>query len=202
MQLKAIYFLFIKGCEFTKYTNFEIDDMLKSMVVLIDTREQDTQALHERIETMNCPTERVKLDYGDYSVKTVLLTGEALSLACVVAVERKMNLDELCQCFTKGRERFEREFERAKADNARVYLLIEKSDWEKVFAGKYRSQLKPQSLVASLLAWAARYSLIPQFCEPKSTGRLIYSILRYELKSYLERIEVTANDSSRASDTD
>lgn len=172
-----------------KYSNFEIDNMLDSMVILIDTREQDTKALQERITAMTCHIERVKLDYGDYTVKTILPTGEVLCLANKVAIERKMNLDELCLCFTKGRERFEREFKRAQADNARIYLLIENSNWEKAFNGKYRSQLKPKSLIASMLAWTARYTMIPQYCGPSTTGVLIAYILRYELKVFLESCE-------------
>ena len=172
-----------------KYTNFEIEDMLKNMIIMIDTREQDTKALQERIADIECGTERSKLEYGDYSVKTTLPTGEALSLASVAVVERKMNLDELCQCFTKGRERFEREFQRAKTDHAKMWLLVENTDWSKIFDGKYRSMLTPVSLIASVLAWSIKFGFVPQFCKPKETGKLIYKILRYELKYYLESCE-------------
>ena len=94
--------------------------MLDSMVILVDTREQDTPRLRLRLRRMGCPWERQKLDFGDYSAKFRLPTGDFWTLACRVAVERKMSLDELCQCYTKGRDRFQREFERAKNTGAKL----------------------------------------------------------------------------------
>lgn len=170
-----------------EYSHFEIDRMLDSMVVLVDTREQDTQAMRDRLEGMNRPYRRCKLDFGDYSCEITRPDGTVTSAAGKVAIERKMNLDELCGCFTAGRERFEREFLRAQAAGAKVYLLIENAGWEKLLAGTYRSRMKPEALAASLLAWCARYGLTPVFCRAQTTGRLIAKILRYEVKVLLER---------------
>lgn len=170
-----------------EYSHFEIDRMLDSMVVLVDTREQDTQAMRERLEGMGRPYRRCKLDFGDYSCEITRPDGTAASAADKVAIERKMNLDELCGCFTAGRERFEREFRRAQEAGAKVYLLIENAGWEKLLAGTYRSRMKPEALAASLLAWCARYGLTPVFCRAQTTGRLIAKILRYEVKVLLER---------------
>lgn len=172
------------------YTLFEIERMLNSMVVLVDTREQDTPALHARLEGLGCPSRRCKLDYGDYSCEITTPGGTPVSAAGKVAVERKMNLDELCACFTSGRDRFEREFQRARDDGAKVYLLVENANWEKVFGGAYRSRLRPEALSASMLAWAGRYNITPVFCRAETTGRLIARILRYEVKTLLERGEL------------
>ena len=49
------------------YSHFEIDRMLSGMTVLVDTREQDTAALRARLEGLERPFRRCKLDYGDYS---------------------------------------------------------------------------------------------------------------------------------------
>lgn len=157
------------------------------MTVLVDTREQDTPALRARLEGFGCPSRRYKLDYGDYSCEVTKPDGTPVSAAKKVCVERKMNLDELCGCFTSGRERFEREFLRAREDGAKVYLLVENASWEKVLSGAYRSRMKPEALTASLLAWCARYNLTPVFCAGRSTGKLIAKILRYEVKVLLEQ---------------
>jgi len=167
-----------------QYTHFEVDESLKSMVILVDTREQDTPTLHRRLEGLNCPFEREKLDSGDYSCKYTLPDGTIHRLNAMV--ERKMNVDELCNCFTKGRARFEREFERAKESETKIYLLIENGSMDNVLNGKYRSKMEPSSLSASLLAWSIRYGFITHFCKPENTGLLIYKILRYELKELLE----------------
>ena len=170
-----------------EYSHFEIDRMLDSMVVLVDTREKATQAMRDRLEGMSRPYRRCKLDFGDYSCEITRPDGTVASAADKVAIERKMNLDELCGCFTAGREQFEREFLRAQAAGAKVYLLVENAGWEKLLAGTYRSRMKPEALAASLLAWCARYGLTPVFCRAQTTGRLIAKILRYEVKVLLER---------------
>lgn len=153
---------------------------------MVDTREQNTPALHKRLAALGFPWERRKLDFGDYSAKITRPDGAEADLSARISIERKMNLDELCSCFTAGRKRFEREFERAKESGAKLYLLVERADWEKVFSGAYRSRMNPDALSASLLAWSARYNLIPLFCKPETTGRMIGKILRYETKVLLE----------------
>lgn len=169
------------------YTPFEIGRALESLTVLVDTREQDTPALRRRLAALGHPWRREKLDFGDYSAELALPDGRRQSLAGRVAVERKMSLDELCQCFTGGRARFEREFRRAEQAGARIYLLVEGGSWEKLLAGEYRSRMRPDALAASLLAWSARYGLTPLFCRPETTGRVIGKILKYEAKAILER---------------
>ena len=165
-------------------TPFEVKNSLESMTILVDTREQDTPTLHRRLKGLNCPYEREKLDFGDYSCKYLLPGGTAHRLN--VAVERKMSFDELCGCFCKGRGRFTREFERAKEAKAKVYLLIENASWEKAFAGEYRSQMSAQAFVASITAWQARYNCQIQFCKAETSGKLIREILYRELKERLE----------------
>ena len=162
----------------------EVKNALESMVCLVDTREQDTPRLRARLEDMGCQWERKKLDFGDYSVKC-----DILDLSGNVTVERKMDLDELCNCYCKDRKRFEREFERAKQSGAKVYLLVEDGSWEDAYSGKYRSRMSPESLVASIQAWLARYNCQVIFCQPQTTGRLIRDILYRELKEALEKYE-------------
>lgn len=168
-----------------KYNNFEVEKMLESMEILVDTREQPTGRFKRRVEGFGLPYLRKCLPYGDYSAQYIDLDGETVSIENKVAIERKMNADEICTCFTKDRKRFEREFERAKADGAKVYLLIENESWEKIINGKYRSKLSPKALKASLLAWTARYDINIVYCKEETTGGLIRDILHYELKELL-----------------
>lgn len=156
---------------------------------MVDTREQDTPALHKRLGDMDCPWERCKLDFGDYSARCMLPDGKPLDLSDKVCVERKMSFDELCTCFCKGRERFVREFERAANAGAKIYLLVEGASWENAFAGKYRSRMESKAFVASLTAWLARYNCQLLFCKPETSGKLIREILYREMKERLERIE-------------
>lgn len=167
------------------YTPFEVREALDSMVVLVDTREQDTDTSRARLALLGRPYERVKLDVGDYACSYLEpSTGERRTLP--VAVERKMSADELCLCFGKERKRFEREFERAKAQGWRMHLLVENVSWEQLYAGRYRSLLSVKALVASMLAWSIRYDIRIWTCRNETSGRLISDILYRELKEELE----------------
>ena len=163
----------------------EIQNAIDGAVFLIDTREQDTARLRDRIKQIGLPVERKTLHYGDYSIKCPLPNGEWLDLSETVTVERKMGADEICQCFTHDRGRFEREFERAKAANAKIYLLVENGEIEKAYKGEYRSKMKSKALVASVFAWLSRYDCIYLSCPADLSGLVIKDILFREMKERL-----------------
>jgi hypothetical protein len=175
-----------------QYAPLEVEKMLGSMVILVDTREQPGREFKKRSEGFCCPFERVKLDFGDYSCAFTNLFGTLERLDHIVAIERKMDANELGLCFGRERERFQREFERAKEMGARLYLLIEDESWEKIYAGKYgseekfRCKLNPKAMTASLHAWPTRYDMQLRFCKKETTGKMIRDILYYELKELLE----------------
>ena len=164
----------------------DVDASLKSMVCLVDTREQDTPAFRERISHFD-QWERHKLDAGDYSAKFLLPDSSWFFLP--VAIERKYAIDELCMCYCQQRGRFEREFKRALEAYSKLYLLVEGGSWENVYSGKYRSQMNPKSLVGSILAWLARYNCQLMFCKKETSGQLIKDILYREGKEALLKID-------------
>ena len=49
--------------------DYEVEKALDSITLLVDTREQMTDRLKDRLELAGLPYERQKLDYGDYSAK-------------------------------------------------------------------------------------------------------------------------------------
>lgn len=163
----------------------EIDDVMRTFTIWVDTREQPTERAMIRYRQFGCPYDRHKLDFGDYSAVLFLPDGKQLSLADKVVVERKLGYQELCACYTHERGRFEREFERAKSLGAKTYLLLENSTWEMAYSGKYRSKMLPQSLIASMLAWLARYNCQIIMCRSETSGKLIHDILYREAREIL-----------------
>ena len=163
----------------------EINDALRGMVIIVDTREQDTVQLHNRLKHFG-RYERAKLDSGDYGAKFPLPGGGWLQIP--VVVERKMSLDELAACFCRDRPRFKSEFDRAAAAKIKIYLLIEGESWEAAYSGDYRSKMAPKAMVASLLSWLSRYDCQLIFCEKRTTGKLIHDILYREGKEALKRL--------------
>ena len=163
----------------------EVETCLSNMITLCDSREQPTARFKERMKWLE-PYERVALNAGDYSAKTLLPDGTWFYLP--VAVERKMGFTELAGNFCQERGRFTAEFERAREASTRLILLIENATWEDAYAGAYRSKMSPKSFVASILTWLARYDCQILFCKPQTTGKLIHDILRYEMREALEKM--------------
>jgi len=173
---------------------FEQDAMLQSMQILVDTREQNTERAQRRYATFGVPYSRATLSYGDYCYNAQLPSGEWLFeegelISAPIVIERKMSLDELAMCFTKDRDRFEREFQRAKTNNARIFLLTENATWENLLNGRYRSKFNQNAFLASLAAWIIRYDLQLIFCKEETSGRLIKEFLYRDLKERIGRGE-------------
>ena len=169
-------------------------EVLRSIEILVDTREQPTKRAMKRYERFGCPHRRCTLSYGDYSYNATLPDGsslynteETVSPGC--EIKKKMCLDELAACFCKGRSRFTKEFERARENGARIYLIVENASWENLLNGKYRTKMDAKAYTASVIAFMVRYNLNIIFCKEETSGDLIKEILYRDLKERLERGE-------------
>lgn len=172
----------------------DVEKILNTMVILVDTREQETEEAYIRWMSFGLPYERQYINPGDYSAKVTLPDGESLNFKNKIVIERKMSLNEVCSNFGKYRQRFTREFNTAKKNGTKIYLLIEGGSWENVLKGnyvnnekdkKYQSKMLPQSLFASLTTWMARYDCNVIFCQPETTPKIIPEILKREAKEIL-----------------
>jgi len=173
-------------------THFEEMQILNSMEILVDTREQRTSKAEQRYKSFGVPYSRATLSYGDYTANLTLLDGEKLydisdTINPICIVERKMNLDELAQCFTHSRDRFEREFLRAKDHDCFIHMICEDGSYEKIEGHKYKSKYPPKAFLASITAWQRRYDIHFHFCSSLETGRLIKEFLYRDMKERIER---------------
>lgn len=180
-------------------TPFEEREVLDSMVILRDSREQDTDRARRRYESFGVPYQKATLNFGDYTYNATLPDGSQIhnvdnTVIPYVAIERKMDLTELANCFInrkneKTRDRFRREFERAAEHDCRIFLIVENASWENLYLGRYRSQFSPAAFVGSLTAWMVRYNANLVFCKEETSGKLIHDILYRDLKERIERGE-------------
>jgi ERCC4-type nuclease len=120
------------------------------MTVIVDTSEKDLHIL-KKLESMNIPTKRKKLSYGDYSFE---LNGK--SFETVICIERKNSINEIIGNFTKGRDRFKREFERSKG--CKVVLMIEGSESD-IDKKNYRSSMSPSQVKSFIRTWCYKFGL-------------------------------------------
>lgn len=159
----------------------EIASMLKKIEIIIDTREQANKHITEFLTKKKVPFVSRKLDVGDYSAQIGVM-----SLEKSIVIERKGSLDEVAGNIGTGRERFEKEFLRAKAGNTKVYLVIEDGSWEAIKAHRYRSELSSKAYIATLRSWMAKYDFNLIFCEKANAPEHIYETLLYHAREALK----------------
>ncbi len=168
--------------------------VLDSFSVIVDTREQPTLKASRRYQNIGVPIERATLNYGDYTFNALLPNGVPIydlteRVSPIVSIERKQSLDELAHCFTRNRERFQKEFLRAMEHRSKMYLICENACFENLIGGRYRSHITANAFMGSVAAFMVRYDINLLFCKEDTSGRLIKEILYRELKERLERGE-------------
>ena len=169
------------------FTDTEVKKLLDSMVVLIDTREQENAHICSYLDKKHIEHAKKALSFGDYSI--YIPRNDDLGVSrdiyfddCVV-VERKASLDELAGNLTKDRTRFESELLRAKGAN--IALMVENATYADLVMGRYRSEYNAKSFVATLATYSARYGLDVNFVEKELAGNWIYHRLYYAVREEL-----------------
>jgi ERCC4-type nuclease len=168
-----------------KYKDKELKELLHSITILVDSREQQNQHIFEYFDSKKIPYEFMKLDVGDYSVKLPAHKelGINRDIFFPVSIERKNSINELAQTI-KERTRFENELIRSQ--KFRFSLLVEDPDgYENIIRGNYRSQYDPKALLGSLKAFETRYSFNTVFIPKQLAGNYIYYEFYYFVRNFL-----------------
>jgi ERCC4-type nuclease len=116
------------------------------IVYLKDTREQAPYVFK------GYNSEFIGLKTGDYSVRV-----DGLDLSNEIVVERKSQSDFIGS-ITQGRSRFEQECIRGAVELNKFYIVVE-ARWKDIFEGNYRSKIKPNSVINTILGWQIKYGI-------------------------------------------
>ena len=170
-----------------KYTEKEMEELIQSIVILVDTRERKADHILEYFDKKKISYKKKSLDYGDYSF--MIPANEKLSIprdlyfSNKIVIERKANLEEISGNLTKERDRFEKEL--CLAPKTKV-LLIENADYSDIATGNYNTQYNKKSFWASIHSMWFKYN-IPVFFMPdnKWSGLFIRGYFTYFLKNYI-----------------
>lgn len=119
--------------------------------IIVDTREQAPLTPH--FDGHEVDVEVVGLGEGDYSLR---------GATELLRIERK-SLADLTQCCGKDRERFMAQMERLSAYQHK-FLVIERPESD-IHAEAYRSRIKPQSVISTLMAIQVKYGVQVMFCD-------------------------------------
>lgn len=124
---------------FYRFTNKELEELLRSIVLLIDSREQQNDHIVQYFKDKGIPYKKTKLDCGDYGVMLPANPnlGIAMELFFPVVIERKNSIDELAATF-RERDRFEHEL--ARSQKLRFLPIIEdEQGYRNILKGRYKS---------------------------------------------------------------
>lgn len=168
------------------YTDKEKEQIIKSMVILVDSREKQEHIL-EYFDKKKINYKIKKLDYGDYSIRIPaneeLHIFRDIDFSKDVIIERKNSLEELSGNLTKDRSRIEKEF--ALAPKTKV-LLIENASYDNIAKGEYDTQYNRKSFLGTLHSWMFKYDIPFMFMPDNSwSGLFIRLYFEYWLKSQL-----------------
>lgn len=170
-----------------KYKDSEIEEILKSIVILIDTREQENSHIKDYFDKKKISYKVQKLDCGDYSFyipkNEELGISRELFFNDIVCIERKGSLEELSGNFTKDRARIEEELSRKRG---RLYLMIEGATYEDILKHNYNTKYNPKSFIATLKTFEARYGINTSFISKMGAGNYIYYTFIYYLREYFK----------------
>lgn len=169
------------------YTDKEKKEILNNMTILVDTREQENKHILEFFNKKKVKYKEKKLDFGDYSFMLPAMPELGITKPLMfdneIVVERKGSLTELSGNLTDGRERFEKELIRKQ--DAKFYLMIEGGSWEDIHSGNYNTQYNPNSFLATLNAYIARYGININFVTKFYAGIYIFALFNYHLREVI-----------------
>ena len=169
-----------------KYKETEIKEIVKSMVILVDTREKETH-ITDFFDKKKIVWKSKKLDRGDYSfmipANPDLDIPRDLYFDNEVIIERKGSLEEISGNLTNGRDRFEKELALSPKDKV---LLLEGGGFSDIVSGNYNTKYSKKSFLASLFTFWFRYNM-PIFFMPdkKYSGIFVKLFFEYYLKGEL-----------------
>jgi DNA excision repair protein ERCC-4 len=146
------------------------------MRILVDSREQ----MPFPFTGYDVAPETATLPVGDYSLPG--FTDRA-------AIERK-SLDDLIGCLMGGnRERFERELHRGRHYD--LFAVVVEAPLADVSGGKYRSEMKPQAALQSLITFQVRYRLSIVWAGNRAGAEyMTFSLLAKYLREIGERYKL------------
>lgn len=147
------------------------------MAILIDTREQQPYEFRQMPSDLPYAVFRTTLDAGDYLCDRRGAGGR--TPATCAAVERK-SLTDLYGTASRGRQRFEAELARMQPYGFKCIVI--EAEWSAILQPNrylvHPTNMRPKSMLASLLAWGQRYGVHIYTCPGRAVAeRIVFRLL-------------------------
>jgi ERCC4-type nuclease len=174
------------------YTDKEIKALLDSIVILVDSRENQWKHIEDYFIKKKINYNVKALSYGDYSA--YLPANFELGIIRdtyfidTIAIERKNGLTELSNNLSNDRERFISELIRAQ--DTKLFLMVEDvpNGYGDILNHKYNTKYNEKSYVATLKSFESQFNINIAFMSDNTlSGFFIFSTLYYTIRNYLKR---------------
>ena len=174
-----------------RFTNEEIERIKENLVILIDTREKKIDHITSVFDKAGVSYRNCKLDFGDYSIMIPASAIEGLERDIYfdkeIVVERKANLEELSQNFTRFRANFKKEL--ALAPERKV-VLVESHNYSDLCNSFYETEYNFKNFLTSLHSFWNTYHCSFFFLKDKrDSATFIYYFLETYLMESLHKYE-------------
>ncbi|WP_144561662.1 ERCC4 domain-containing protein [Bacillus mycoides] len=170
-----------------KYTDKEINAILKTLTIVMDTREKASAHITDYLNQKGVPLKIQKLNHGDYSC--MVPKNEELGIFRDIYlnsfIERKNGIDEITGNLQRDTQQaFINELIRAQ--DSKFVLFVEEPDFdERIAKGMYRSKYDPKALKGRLESLKAKYNFEIVPMSKNMIGHNIYHRFYYQAKHYL-----------------
>lgn len=177
-----------------KFTDKELETLLKNLVILVDSREQENSHIIKHFDSKKIRYRIKKIDQGDYSClvesneETKHIIGNRdIYFDNDFVIERKNSLDELAGNLSKDRNRIEDEMNRIKSKGIKLLFMLEdENGQENLRKGNYRSKYEPKALYGSIKSFESRYNFTISYISKTLIGAEIYAHCYYNAREYLK----------------
>lgn len=162
-----------------------MDELLKSVTIICDTREQKNDHITSYFDSKKIPWVKSKLDFGDYSYyiprNEELGIPRDLYFSKEIMIERKGSLEELAGNVTKERDRIKKELALAPPNKI---MVIENATYADMINGNYKSEYSPKSYYGTIHSFWHEFDM-PIIFMPDSryTGMFIRGYFQYHFRN-------------------
>lgn len=172
------------------FTKTEQEKILKSMTILVDSREKDGKNDHilSYFDSKKIPWIKYKLDHGDYSCMVPadeeLKIPKDLYFNNQICIERKNSLDEWAGDVTEDRAGVKKKFSQLPRKSI---FVIENGSYADIINHNYRSRYDPKSYLGTLHSIWNEFDIPIIFMpDQKYTATFIYCYFYYYLRGIIK----------------
>lgn len=167
-----------------KYTDKEMKKILDSLVVIVDSREQNNQHILDFFNKKKISYKVIKNDFGDY---TAMIPGGTIGQFTQdiyfdrdIAIERKNSIDELAGNLKDDAARLKKELAHMNMNQIKYFFFVEDKDYHiNLRNGNFRSQYDPFTLMQRIKKGIeAEYNTVIVPIDKQCIGSEIYYTLQ------------------------